>query len=194
MRAPDVNVEDSDVTKTLDNLRRTATGIIEQRFDRKLMIQQHTQRVYLKDWCYDPVLETYRAWAYQWPLVQVDTAGITIGNGGSWLLTDDPGNVLVSYWSGYRREEHNLEVLHDKYSLGDEDAQTGLLVEPGCIPADLCTLAIEIALFLFAEIGKGVGSSERQMDIVNQVITTRGLDQFWVSNRVNDLYSTYRRL
>lgn len=190
MRAPDVNVEDSNVTKTLDNLRRTATGIIEQRFDRKLMIQQHTQRVYLKDWCYDPVLETYRAWAYQWPLVQVDTEGVTIGNDGSWLLTDSPDNMLVSYWHGYRREEHNLEILHDKFELDD----AGLTTEPDCLPADLCTLAIEIALFLFAEIGKGVGSSERQMDIVSQVITTRGLDQFWVSNRVNDLYSTYRRL
>lgn len=132
-----------------------ATAQIETHLNRKLIVREHIQPIANGEWLpneYDDpdlIEGTRLAWADQWPIVQVETAGVSTFADNRRLKVDaddaDPGSY--TYFAGYRRQDQDLSALQAELS--------DLTTLPDVLPPDIRRCAFALATYELVRAAEG---------------------------------------
>jgi hypothetical protein len=170
----DFDLADTGTLAALGAIISDVTAIIEGHLDRRLIVRPYTIYANYEDWTYDPARALWWMYAPQWPAVEVDTAGVTIGRSmnaretGDILLYASRYQGAIVYYAGYRRSDQDLTELQAESGL----STLGTL--PDALPYDLRSAAIEACMYKLYERRHGPGTSTRQINPAVQSTTIQG--------------------
>lgn len=182
-----------------------STGIIENYLNRNALNGGLIVRKYTQPLCPDdclaccgapcgcghgiaPAENRYYAWARHYPILQVETVGVTIHQDGRrFLMNACPSEI--TYYAGYRREDQSLAYLKALSRV------PGLNVLPSVLPYDIQSVAFEIWLHKMLQRERGlVGFSEREVNIGEMKSVSHKADQDFVSNTLQSIHQDHRFL
>lgn len=170
------------------------TAIIEGHLDRRLIVRPYTIYATYEDWTYDPARALWWMHARQWPVVQVDTAGFTIG---TTTMGQDSSDLLLSasryqgaivLYAGYRRSDQDLSGLQAQAGL------SGLTTLPALLPADVRSAGIEACMYKLYERRHGPGTMTRQINPAIQSTTIQGPRTGYLQELVRERLGYLRRV
>lgn len=155
-----------------------ATVQIESYLKRKLIVRKHTQALTLADWKankYEPYgsagsvnytgpgddrndhtlrrtgrhTDTMIAQADEWPVVQAETTGLSVGPKPHLLKTndEDADAGTFEYFAGYRRQDQDLSALQAELS--------DLTTLPDVLPPDIRRCAFALATYELVRAAEG---------------------------------------
>ena len=168
------DISDANTLQTVEAIIQGVTGIMEGAagLNRNLIVREYTHYFRYHDWDYDPARQLYFVHAPQWPVVEIDTSGFTIGDSQhSWqgendlILYTSRFSGAINYYAGYKRAEQILTDLQTP--LPD----LGTL--PPDLPYDIRSKAINAVLKEFAERRQGPGQRSRTMNPAIQTTTVQ---------------------
>lgn len=171
-----------------------ATAIIEGHLDRRVIVRPYTIYANYTDWQYDAARALWWMYAPQWPVVEIDTTGFTVGRSSG---SREPADLIL-YPSRYQ----GAIVLYAGYRRGDQDlaeiqAETGLSTLgtlPDLLPYDIRSAAIELAMYKLYERRHGPGTSTRQINPAIQSTTIQGPRMSYVEELLRDRLGYWRRV
>lgn len=170
----DFDLADSGTLSAAGAIISDVTRIIEGHLGRRFIVRAYTIYANYEDWTYDPARALWWMCAPRWPVVEVDTTGITIGTSahaqeaGDLLLSASRYSGAIVLFAGYKRTEQTLVGLQ---------AETGLSTlgtTPDNLPYDVRSAAIEAAMYKLYERRHGPGTSTRQINPAIQATTIQG--------------------
>lgn len=183
----DLKQDDPNFDQYLNRAIAAATDAIESRLNRKFITRAYTSLVKRGRWRYNSVNSRYAAWSPAWPIVEIETTTVTIGNAegrdGGLFLTTAPGDLQIDYFAGYRRNGQALEQLQQETALAD------LTVEPEQLPSEVHGACIDIALYLIARRAKGPGESTRNLTVGGATVSVTRSDQRFIEEVCESLYA-----
>lgn len=180
-----VDLSDIHVSETLERLVLAVSRQIESYLNRRLAVHPVVLR---PSWTPSSASGRAEAWAEEWPLIQVDTAGVTAGedNPGGQLIYSFAWPPEVTGFAGYRRVGATLEDL--------AETLPGLTVLPPVLPDDVRDVAIELVLHRLAYRESGLaGMRELSLDIGGRPVTTRAPERGYEASVLRRI-AGYRRL
>lgn len=117
---------------------RDVTEAIESYLDRKLMVRKWDVDIQRWQWEENKALGKVQHLPGHWPVVQVETAGVTISNDGVRLLAGDRKDEAELY-AGYKRRDQ---------ALADLQGELPALTEtPDELPYDIRRVAMRLVMY-----------------------------------------------
>jgi hypothetical protein len=169
-----IDLSDSGTEAAAEAIISDVTAIIEGHLDRRLIVRPYTIYTQYEDWTYDVARSLYWMYAPQWPVVEIDTAGFTVGRSAhqreaaDLILYSSRYSGAVTYYAGYKRSG---QVLGD---LTTETGLSSLGTAPDNLPYDIRSAAIELAMYKLYERRHGPGTMTRQINPAIQATTIQG--------------------
>jgi hypothetical protein len=182
------------------------TSIIETAYDRLFIVRSYTQRVPIGAWAYHRLLDTWVAEIRETPAVEiesVDASGMTVslaesrpGHGKDWFTTDEPQDVIITFFSGHRRPDEVVSgATGSQINLTSETGLSGLTVTPSLIPGDVQRLAIDLGTEMLRSSAEGTrGMQRRIQNVGSQMATIEAVDTGYQDRILKRLRPKYRRL
>ena len=159
------------------------SSVIRSHVQRDVIVAEHEQSLWRSDWTYDEGQEKYAAYADQWPVVQIETAGYTAA--GERILTEDADADVVTYFAGYRRADQDLATLQGKVE--------GLDTLPPELPGVFRSVCTELTLFRLSRAeNKQFGTGSTRQQIGGQVVTVQATDRGFMERTLARLDSERR--
>ena len=153
-----------------ENIIQEVTRIMEGLLDRNLIVKKHERYFQYEDWDYDKGRNKYFVRSSDYPVVEIDTAGFTVGRSkhareDDLILYTSRFSGLVTFYSGYKRSE---QVIGD---LTAEADLTDLGTLPGNLPYDIRNVALSGVLHALSERNQGPGQRSRTINPAIQSMT-----------------------
>lgn len=124
---------------------RDVTDQIQRYLDRKLIVRKWDIDIPSYKWAYNASLEKDQYYPPQYPIVQVDTSGVTISNDSVRLLAATEKKEVV-YYAGYKRRDQTV-------GGGSNDIDTaangldGLTGTPDDLPHNIRRVAFRLVMY-----------------------------------------------
>lgn len=124
---------------------RDVTGAIESYLDRKLIVRKWDTDIESFKWDENKALDKMQYYPDQWPVVQVETSGVSASNDGVRLLSSTNKDEVVFY-GGYKRREQTVgdDGTND---LDSETGLSGLTETPDDLPYDIRRVAFRLVMY-----------------------------------------------
>lgn len=167
-----LNTGDADTLKALEAMIQGVTGMVEGAagLGRNLIVREYTHYVQHEDWDWDEARDRFFIRAPQWPVVEIDTSGFTIGTSTrSWqneqdlILYTSRFSGLINYYAGYKRAEQTLVAL--------QTPLPNLGTEPSDLPYDIREVALDAVLWKMAVRRHGPGTRTKTISPAVQTTT-----------------------
>jgi len=180
----EVSFTDADTITTVEAIIQDITGMIEGGhvgIDRRVIVRQYTQYTKREDWTWDASRDKYVTRSEQWPIVEIDTSGITSDvsdeqTEANLFLSASRHQAAITYYAGYRRSEQTLADL--------QTILPSLSVLPGKMPNEIRGAAIEGVIYKLFERRHGPGVSDKLLNPAIQQVVLQGVRP----NHIEDMF------
>lgn len=132
---------------------RDVTEAIESYLDRRLIVRKHDIDIPSHKWAENNALDDMQYYPPNWPVVQVETSGVSISNDSERFLSNTKKDE-VEFYAGYKRRDQTVGDGGDN-DLTAEDGLSGLTETPDELPYDIRRVAVRLVMFELMQTKQG---------------------------------------
>lgn len=140
----------------------SVTDSIEQHLDRKLIVTRNNDDIQDHQWDYNKALDKWQHYSRHYPLVEIETANVTISNDKVRMLAGVKKGE-VDYFAGYRRADQALADLQAE--LPDLDTL------PEILPGDINRVAFRLVMYELSQAKQNSFAVQTRTQVVGQTQT-----------------------
>lgn len=166
---------------------RDAQDRIADHIGRDPIVHRTKDGLRYDDWEVDDTKDPakYRAWADDWPLVEIQSPSeVSIRRDNRQFLRDTRKVTEVDYHAGWKRRDQSLSDIDGTNS----GTLTALTTAPNDLPRDIRRTALKLTLFYLTEAGHQVGIGRVEQVVGSGgTMTVEGVDTGFVERQLRRL-------